>query len=309
MFTCPQERGSFCWWHKHHKSVFASCSSCSSIPTAGHGEWSLISFQAREIKYDLSLLFFSSRLKTQEKSWVWRISSVFSAFLLPCSIPWYWAIIPSGAGFMSRHLMKWEVGLWKSDVWTRMEWELDLFYLFVCVFQYCNSGRKWKRYYTSSLDFTEILRKCLHRYCYLILQVEMLYLKQNQYWFITLMGNNGQYLCTSIHCLQWRRKMKCTLSVALRSNELMVCTNSFSRVFHDIWWTCISISWPQCLNASAAKQSHSVSYPQTILDLWFPASPVESRMLFFFLIDKRLAVKFLYGDSWSNRYKSSGGIL
>lgn len=102
--------------HRHHKSVFASCSSCSSIPMAGHGAWSFISFQAREKKHVLSLLFFSSRLKTQEKSWIWEISSVFSVFLLPCCILWYWAIIPSAAGFMSRHLMKWEFGPWKSNL-------------------------------------------------------------------------------------------------------------------------------------------------------------------------------------------------
>lgn len=67
------------------------------------------------------------------------------------------------------------------------------------------------------------------------------------------MGDNGQYVCMSIHCLQWRQKMKCTLPVALRNTELMVCTNSFSRMFHSIWWPCISINWPQCLNASGAK--------------------------------------------------------
>jgi len=79
-------------------------------------------------------------------------------------------------------------------------------------------------------------------------------------------------------------------------------------MFHNIWWSCISITVPYNVwHASGAKIPHcglSTGYIGFMISYF----TFVIQNVFCILVDKRahLAVKILYGNSWSNQYKSSG---
>lgn len=109
-----------------------------------------------------------------------------------------------------------------------------------------------------------------------------------------------------------RTENEMQLSVAFRVMEFMMCCSSLFTVFvvYCVSQSMVVSHFHHCTLMSdlpLVPKHYTVGYPQATLDLRFPTSPLQCRM-FGVLIDKQvhLSVKILYGNSWSNQYKSRG---